>query len=117
LYLDFETSKKVQYLKNQVLDVPLVAKSWIKPRFINQTNLSGDTFMYVYGAGGVAWDHPVGGYLDTTMSWYHTTWGGSVFGQSKHYIAASLIRNGIERDTKIYYFVPPGDTSVITIRY
>jgi hypothetical protein len=116
-YLDFNTSQKVQFRKLQKIDIPVVAKSWISPRFINQTNLPGDSFQYFYGAGGVGWSYLVGGKLDSTMVWKHATWGGSKIGSMDHHVKARLIRNGTDKDTTIYYSVPPGDTSVITIRY
>jgi len=116
-YLDFALSSKVQYLKIQQLDVPVVAKAWVIPRFVNQTNQPGDSFLYSYGIGGGAWLNPVAGKIDSIMPWVFNTWGGSKIGSTEHYIKAHLFRNGIQRDTKIYYFAPPGDTSVITIRY
>jgi hypothetical protein len=117
LYLDFAPDPKVLYQKAQKLDVPVVAKSWATPRFINQINLPGDTFKYSSGMGNYFNVDLLIGEVDTVIQWVHTTWGGSQIGNSKHFVSAKLIRNGLERDTKIYYFVPPGDTSVITIRY
>jgi hypothetical protein len=122
--VDIDTSKYLNmvtpwlaYQKLQTVHYPLVGVSWAIPRFVNQTNLPGDSFQYGYGIGGSGWMSLMPGKIDTVMPWIHKTWGGSQIGSMDHYIKARLIRNGIERDTKIYYFVPPCDTSVITIRY
>ncbi len=117
-YVDNAPSPRVIYKKKQVLDYRLVAFSWVTPRFINHVNLPGDTFTYVYGIGSPQGPLPVFvGATDTIMPWIHTTWGGGQLGQVKHFASCVLRRNGLRRDTNIYYFVPPGDTSIVVIRY
>jgi hypothetical protein len=117
-YYDMAPSSRVLYKKKQVLDYRLVAKSWVTPRFINQVNLPGDTFTYVYGIGSPQGSLPVFvGATDTIMPWVHSTWGGSLLDKSRHWVKANLTRDGVTRDTSIYYFVPPGDTSIVEIRY
>jgi len=122
--VDLDTSKYwnmvtpwLAYQKKQTLHFPVVAVSWAIPRFVNQTNLPGDSFQYGYGIGGGAWMTLVPGKIDTIMPWVHKTWGGSKIGSMDHHVKARLVRNGTDKDTTIYYSVPPGDTSVITIRY
>jgi len=117
-YYDMAPSPRVLYRKNQVLDYRLVAKSWAIPRFINQVNLPGDTFTYFYGIGSPNGALPVFiGATDTVMTWVHETWGGGQLEKSKHFVSGTLVRNGVVNDTDIYYFVPPGDTSIVEIRY
>jgi len=122
--VDFDTSKYLNmvtpwlaYQKKQTVHYPLVGVSWAIPRFVNETNIIGDTFKYSSGIGYQGIVAPFVGYVDTIMPWVFKTWGGKQVGKIDHFVSAKLIRNGIERDTKIYYFVPPCDTSVITIRY
>jgi hypothetical protein len=116
-YVDNAPSPRLIYKKSQVLDYRLVAFSWVTPRFINHVNLPGDTFQYYDGIGGKNWPDPFVGYVDTIMPWIHLTWGGGILGKARHFAYGTLNRNGLERDTKIYYFVPPGDTSIVEIRY
>lgn len=107
----------LEYKPKQTLHYPLVAISWAIPRFINHINMPNDTFKYVHGIGIIGSLPIFVGPTDTIMPWIHRTWGGTQIGESKHYASGYLTRNGIERDTKIYYSVPPGDTSIIEIRY
>jgi len=112
-----KSQPQLQYSKTQKMDYRLVAVSWAIPRFINQTDLPGDTFLYKHGIGGTDWPSPFVGYIDTIMPWIYKTWGGSQIDKTRHWVNAILTRNGITRDTTIYYFVPPGDTSIVEIRY
>jgi hypothetical protein len=113
-----KSQPRLQYRQNQNMDYRLVAISWVKPRFINEVNLTGDIFVYKYGIGDPPGWFPIfTGETDTLMPWVHQTWGGSKLGQIEHFVSGLLTRNGLERDTKIYYFVPPGDTSIVEIRY
>ncbi len=117
LYRDFAPSPRVLYKKEQALYYQLVAVSWAVPRFINHANLPGDSFLYKYGIGGAYSSVPFVGYCDTIMPWIYQTWGGSQIENSRQWVKGTLSRNGVTRDTNIYYFVPPGDTSVVVIRY
>ncbi len=118
LYYDMAPSPELLYQKKQSIDYRLVAKSWAIPRFINEVNLPGDTFSYVSGIGQQTWPLLVlVGETDTTMPWIHQTWGGSAIKNTRHFVSGQLIRSGLARDTNIYFFVPPGDTSIVEIRY
>lgn len=121
---NFDTSRffnminhRVRYEEKQTLNTHLVAVSWVTPRFINQTNLPGDTFTYISGIGGDHWIAPLTGASDTTMSWFYRTWGGMEVVSKRHLVYGTLSRNGVSRDTTIYYYVPPGDTSIVEIRW
>ncbi len=117
-YVDNAPSPRVLYQEKQVLDYRLVAFSWVTPRFINSKNFFDDTLIYVHGIGINQGPLPVFvGPTDTIMPWIHTTWGGGQIGQLRHFASCRLIRSGISVDTNIYYFVPPGDTSIVEIRY
>lgn len=108
----------LEYKPKQTVHYPLVAISWAIPRFINDKNLPDDTFKYITGIGNAPFIYPILiGPADTIMPWIYRTWGGTKVAQLDHYASGFLTRNGIERDTKIYYSVPPGDTSIIEIRY
>jgi len=107
------------------------AKSWVRPRFINtNTDVNNqDVFKYVYGlkcdncnSGGLP---PVFyGSTDSLLAWIGKTWSGQYatgyadgIYQRYHYVEGKLTRNGITRDTNIFYYVPPFDTSIVEIRY
>lgn len=110
-------SSKVEWEKSQTVNAYLAAVSWVKPRFINQTNLPGDTFTYISGIGGGGWIAPFIGPTDTIVPWLFKTWGGTQINDMRHSVGGILSRNGISRDTLIFYSVPPGDTSLVEIRW
>ncbi len=106
-----------------------LAKSWVRPRFIN-TNPdpnNNDVFQYIMGlscdncsSGGIP---PIfHGLTDSTLNWVGKTWSGTYkYGVQKpsyaHKVNGKLTRNGVTRDTSIIYTVPPFDTTVVEIRY
>ena len=106
-----------------------LAKSWVRPKFIN-TNPdpnNNDVFKYVLGlpcdncsSGGIP---PIFyGLTDSTLNWVGKTWSGTYkYGLQKpsyaHTVEGKLTRNGVTRDTSIIYTVPPFDTTVVEIRY
>ena len=106
-----------------------LAKSWVRPRFIN-TNPDPnnvDVFKYVFGlpcdncsSGGIP---PVFyGLTDSTLNWVGKTWSGTYkYGVQKpsyaHTVEGKLTRNGVTTDVEIEYFAPPFDTSIVDIRY
>lgn len=117
-----EDNKRILYIS---------AKSWVRPRFINtNTDISNlDVFQYVFGlkcdncnSGGLP---PVFyGATDSLLPWLGKTWSGKYATgyndgtyQRYHYVEGKLTRNGITRDTNIFYYVPPFDTSIVEIRY
>jgi len=117
------------------INLPCLAKSWVRPRFIN-TNPdvnNVDVFRYVSGLPPIVYIDPnipqgslvFTGLVDTTLGSIHKTWSGTnQFGipsgnnnYHPHEVHAKLTRNGVTIDTAIIYSVPPYDTSVVEIRY
>ncbi len=106
-----------------------LAKSWVRPRFIN-TNPdpnNNDVFKYVLGlpcdncsSGGIP---PIFyGLTDSTLNWVGKTWSGTYkYGLQQpgmtHKVLGKLTRNGVTTDVEIEYFAPPFDTSIVEIRY
>lgn len=94
------------------------AKSWVNYHFINSTNDYNTSFnVIVWGINFV-------GKVDTILNWNYKTWGGKYDSgindgvyQHLHYVEGKLTRNGITRDTNIFYYVPPFDTSIVLIQY
>jgi hypothetical protein len=106
-----------------------LAKSWIRPRFINtNTDVNNvDVFKYISGLScdncGSAGLPPVfHGAIDTSLIWIGRTWSGKYkYGLQKpgmiHLVKGKLTRNGVTKDVSIEYFAPPFDTSIVEIRY
>ncbi len=104
-----------------------LAKSWVRPRFIN-TNPdvnNVDVFDIGYGIGGpeagVILNNLIG-QTDTIMPWIYKTWSGKYkYGLQKpsftHKVKGKLTRNGVTTEVEIEYFAPPFDTSIVEIRY
>jgi hypothetical protein len=112
------------------------AKSWIRPRFINTNPKSNnnDYFKYLGGLSTIfsiidTSYNPINGIyfigpVDSLLSTIHKTWSGQYatgyadgIWQRYHHVEGKLTRNGITRDTNIFYFVPPFDTTIVEIRY
>jgi hypothetical protein len=112
-----------------------LAKSWIRPRFINtNTDVNNvDVFDLSYGIGPDADDYVIDpnaalyfdkviGKCDSLAPWIHKTWSGKYkYGLQKpgmiHLVKGKLTRNGVTKDVSIEYFAPPFDTSIVEIRY
>ncbi|MFO7722912.1 MAG: hypothetical protein R6V49_06780 [Bacteroidales bacterium] len=107
----------VQYKDVQTVNAEVVARSWVTPRFSNPSCQPGDTFVYLYGIGGNFSNPPLITTSDTTMSWTYTTWGGPEYGAFSREVRGKLIRQGVETDTTIKYFIAPGATSVVEINW
>ncbi|MCK5856089.1 MAG: hypothetical protein KAG64_01290 [Bacteroidales bacterium] len=118
--------------QNNNIKLYVLAYSWVRPRFIN-TNPdvnNSDVFKYVSGlpcdnCGSAGLPPVFHGLTDSTLNWVGKTWGGTnKFGippgqnnYNPHEVHGKLTRNGVTRDTIIYYSVPPYDTTIVEIRY
>jgi len=114
-----------------------LAKSWIRPRFINSNPdpNNQDVFDLVGGdTGPLSTDillddiysinkfFPLHGKIDTLAPWIHKTWSGTYkYGIKRtsmvHKVYGKLTRNGQTKDMEIIYNAPPFDTTVVEIRY
>ena len=105
-----------------------LAKSWVRPRFIN-TNPDPnnvDVFEYRGGIGSLV-QHQMGPYLNGLVDSIFLlaldkTWSGKYkYGLQKpgmiHIVKGKLTRNGVTTEVEIEYFAPPFDTSIVEIRY
>jgi len=112
-----------------IINLPCLAKSWIRPRFINTNPDLNNNDVFEY-KGGLYCDNcgssglpPVFyGSVDSTLFWLGKTWSGTYkYGVQQpsyaHNVNGKLTRNGVTRDTSIIYTVPPFDTTVVEIRY
>jgi hypothetical protein len=114
-----------------VRNIYVTAAGWVRPRFINSNSDLNNQDVFDYGGGiGSLVSHQFGPYLygnvDSTFSnAIFQTWGGTYmdgYGEgnpmyNRHYVSAKITRNGVTRDTTIFYSVPPFDTTVVEIRY
>jgi len=111
------------------INLPCLAKSWVRPRFINTNPDPNNKDVFVY-RGGLPCDNcgssglpPIFyGSVDSTLYWVGRTWSGTyrngiVNYDMAHKVKGKLTRNGVTRDTSIIYTVPPFDTTVVEIRY
>ncbi len=106
-----------------------LAKSWVRPRFINTNPDPNNNDVFEYRGGlpcnncGSSGLPPIfHGPVDSTLYWVGKTWSGTYkYGVQKpsyaHTVEGILTRNGVTRDTSITYTVPPFDTTVVEIRY
>jgi len=105
-----------------------LAKSWVRPRFINSNTdpNNNDVFEYRGGIGSLV-HHVMGpflqGAIDTTFSnSSYKTWSGTYkYGVKQpaftHKVEGKLTRNGVTTDIEIVYNAPPFDTTVVDIYY
>ncbi len=106
-----------------------LAKSWVRPRFINTNPDPNNVDVFEY-KGGLPCDNcgssglpPIfQGSVDSTLYWVGKTWSGTYkYGLQKpgmiHIVKGKLTRNGVTTDVEIEYFAPPFDTSIVEIRY
>jgi hypothetical protein len=110
---------------SNTINLNVLAKSWVRFRFVNSNPdvNNNDVFHYWEGGGTPGcpmWDFY--GKYDSLMPWLYRTWSGrhkyGIMSKSyEHLIEGVLSRNGSTRDTTISYFVPPFDTTQITIMY
>ncbi len=105
-----------------------LAKSWVRPRFINTNPDPNNVDVFEYRGGiGTLVQHQMGPYLhgntDSTFSnMIYKTWSGTYkYGVQKpsyaHTLEGKLTRNGVTTEVEIEYFAPPFDTSIVEIRY
>ena len=128
---NMDEDNKVFVGRDNTINLYCLAKSWIRPRFINSNSDANnqDVFEYRGGIGSLV-SHVMGPYLygsvDTTFSnALFKTWSGTDHygipkghnGYYPHEVYGKLTRNGVTRDTSIIYTVPAYDTSVVIIRY
>lgn len=114
-----------------VRNIYVTAAGWAIPRFINNNSdlNNNDIFRYLGGIGGLVHNQSgpfLYGNIDT-IYYEHpfNTWGGTYMNgydegnpmYNRHYVSAKITRNGVTRDTTIFYSVPPFDTTVVEIRY
>ncbi len=114
-----------------------LAKSWVRPRFINTNPDPNNVDVFDTYADGIGPNEnsillsdiytvnsffPLKGMVDTLAPWIHKTWSGKYkYGVQKpsyaHTLEGKLTRNGVTTEVEIEYFAPPFDTSIVEIRY
>ena len=134
---NMDEDNKVFVGRDNTINLYCLAKSWIRPRFINSNSDANnqDVFDLVGGdIGPVSTDillddiysvnkfFPLHGKVDTLAPWIHKTWSGTYkYGIKRasmvHKVHGKLRRNGQTKDVEIIYNAPPFDTSVVVIRY
>lgn len=122
--LDFDTTlyvgafpAEIKPMTKLTIYIGIIPISWVIPHFYSNTANPGDTFYYLGGIGGWLFDYPFPGITDTIMPWVHRTWGGEFEGAVKHHVQGRISRQGVIKDTSIYYFVPYADTTVVKIEW
>jgi hypothetical protein len=113
-----------------VRNIYVTASGWVRPRFINSNSDLNNQDVFDYGGGigspssGIIVNNFIGSF-DSIMPWTFKTWGGTYMDgysegnpmYNRHYVSAKITRNGVTRDTTIFYSVPPFDTTIVEIRY
>lgn len=104
-----EDNNKIMYIS---------AKSWVNYHFINSVSNSNTVFNIL------EWGLILTGNVDTILNWNYKTWSGKYDSgyndgiyQNSHHVEGKLTRNGVTKDTNIFYSVPPFDTNIVTIYY
>ena len=127
----YDETKQFNYIKPGELNninLYCLAKSWVRPRFINTNPDPNNVDVFEYRGGiGTLVQHEMGPYLHgNTDSLFSNalfkTWSGTYkYGVHSpgwaHTVDARLTRNGVTRDTSIIYTVPPFDTTLVEIWY